>query len=285
MQDDFNTPEAFAVLFDLANQSNAAADPVVKTERAGVLKGLGAILGLLQQDPAAYLKSGGSEGGGDDAEIDALVAARIAAAQGQGFQGIRPPPRRAEGARHPARGLADRHHLAARLTQKMRGRARFVVLGAVLAVGVMASTAGPASAQPYKWTDKDSIVHYGDRPPKDAKLEEIKGNVQVQSFSGAPVVDAVAPGTEPARSALLPSTITLYGTAWCGFCKKARTWLAARGVAFRDLDVEQDEAAAAAYRALGGSGVPVIVVGNRKMQGWSAPQMEALLKQAGFTKS
>ena len=86
MQDDFNTPEAFAVLFDLANQSNAAADPAVKTERAGLLKGLGAILGLLQQDPAAYLKSGGSEGGGGDAEIDALVAARIAARKAKDFK-------------------------------------------------------------------------------------------------------------------------------------------------------------------------------------------------------
>lgn len=143
----------------------------------------------------------------------------------------------------------------------------------------------PALAQPYKWTDKDGKVHYGDRPPKDAKLEEIKGNLQVQSYSGAAVVDAVAPGAEPTRSALPASTVTLYGTTWCGYCKQARAWLAARGVAYRDLDVEQDEAAAAAYRALGGSGVPVIVVGNRKMQGWSAPNMEALLKQAGFNRS
>jgi cysteinyl-tRNA synthetase len=86
MQDDFNTPEAFAVLFDLANQANAAKDPAVRTERAGLLKGLGAILGLLQQDPEAYLKSGGTAGGADDAEIDALVAARIAARKAKDFK-------------------------------------------------------------------------------------------------------------------------------------------------------------------------------------------------------
>jgi len=86
MQDDFNTPEAFAVLFELANQSNAAKDAAVKRERAGVLKALGAVLGLLQQDPEAYLKSGGSAAGDDDAEIDALVAARIAARQARDFK-------------------------------------------------------------------------------------------------------------------------------------------------------------------------------------------------------
>jgi glutaredoxin len=160
----------------------------------------------------------------------------------------------------------------------MRAAAAAVLIALALA-------AASTPAQPYKWTDKDGVVHYGDRPPRDAKLEEIKGNLQVQSYSGAAVVDAVAPGAEPARSAVPPGTVTLYGTTWCGYCKKARAWLAAKGVAFRDLDVEQDEAAAAAYRALGGSGVPVIVVGNRKMQGWSAPHMEALLKQAGFNRS
>jgi len=87
MQDDFNTPEAFAVLFDLANQLNAAQDPTVKAERAGVLKGLGAILGLLQQDPEVYLKGGGAAAGGPtDAEVDALVAARIAARRNKDFR-------------------------------------------------------------------------------------------------------------------------------------------------------------------------------------------------------
>jgi cysteinyl-tRNA synthetase len=86
MQDDFNSPEAFAVLFELANQANAASDLATKRSRLGLLKGLGAILGLLQQDPETYLKSGGSEGGSDDAEIDALVAARIAARKAKDFK-------------------------------------------------------------------------------------------------------------------------------------------------------------------------------------------------------
>ena len=87
MQDDFNTPEAFAVLFELATEINTAKDPATKRARAGVLKGLGAILGLLQQDPEVYLKTGGSAtGGSSDAEIDALIAARIAARKAKDFK-------------------------------------------------------------------------------------------------------------------------------------------------------------------------------------------------------
>jgi cysteinyl-tRNA synthetase len=52
MDDDFNTPEAVAVLFDLANELNksqSAAD-------AGLLKSLAGMLGLLQRDPVAFLQ-------------------------------------------------------------------------------------------------------------------------------------------------------------------------------------------------------------------------------------
>jgi cysteinyl-tRNA synthetase len=88
MQDDFNSPEAIAVLFELATEINSAKDAATKRSRAGVLKGLGAILGLLQQDPDAYLKGGAGTpaGGSADAEIDALVAARIAAKKSKDFK-------------------------------------------------------------------------------------------------------------------------------------------------------------------------------------------------------
>ena len=54
MDEDFGTPEAVAVLFDLASEVNKTRLP----ELAGLLKSLGACLGLLQGDPAAYLKAG-----------------------------------------------------------------------------------------------------------------------------------------------------------------------------------------------------------------------------------
>jgi cysteinyl-tRNA synthetase len=52
MDDDFNTPEAMAVLFDLANEVNKTQS----TEDANLLKNLGAVLGLLQIDPDEFLQ-------------------------------------------------------------------------------------------------------------------------------------------------------------------------------------------------------------------------------------
>jgi cysteinyl-tRNA synthetase len=81
MDDDFNTPEAVAVLFDLANEVNR--DQSVET--ATQLKTLADVLGLLQRDPQEFLQGAASEGGLDDASINAQIEARIAAKQAKNF--------------------------------------------------------------------------------------------------------------------------------------------------------------------------------------------------------
>ena len=75
MDEDFGTPEAVAVLFELAGEVNRSRS----AERAGLLKALGAILGLLQEDPTAFLQGGSVAGGLDEAAIQAQIEARAAA--------------------------------------------------------------------------------------------------------------------------------------------------------------------------------------------------------------
>jgi cysteinyl-tRNA synthetase len=81
MDDDLNTPEAVAVLFDLANEVNRSQS----AQAAAQLKALGGVLGLLQRDAQAFLQGGAGEGGLDDAAIDAQIAARIAAKKAKNF--------------------------------------------------------------------------------------------------------------------------------------------------------------------------------------------------------
>ena len=82
MDDDFNTAEAVAVLFDLANEANRSGSAAM----AAQLKGLGGVLGLLGRDPLAFLQSSTSETGGDEAvEIEALIEQRIQAKKARNF--------------------------------------------------------------------------------------------------------------------------------------------------------------------------------------------------------
>ena len=72
MDDDFGTPEAVAVLFDLATEVNKTGS----AELAGLLKALGACLGLLQSDPAVFLQAGAAL---DQPAIEALIDLRAQA--------------------------------------------------------------------------------------------------------------------------------------------------------------------------------------------------------------
>ena len=72
MDEDFGTPEALAVLFDLASELNRSKLP----QHAHLLRALGGCLGLLQQDPTAFLQAGASL---TEAQIQALIDERSAA--------------------------------------------------------------------------------------------------------------------------------------------------------------------------------------------------------------
>ena len=85
MDDDFNTPEACAALFDLASEVNRSKSPVL----AAQLRALAALLGLLRRDPQVFLQASpaGAEGSGElSAEnIEALIADRVAAKKAKNF--------------------------------------------------------------------------------------------------------------------------------------------------------------------------------------------------------
>lgn len=77
MDDDFNTPQAIAVLFEIAKQLNVAKQNNDHTESmklAGMLKTLGGLLGLLQLEPAEFLQGSGDND--EVAEIEALITQR-----------------------------------------------------------------------------------------------------------------------------------------------------------------------------------------------------------------
>ena len=99
MNDDFNTPEAVAALFELANEVNRTRS----SSDAGLLKSLAATLGLLQRDPTEFLQaipnaasgsaavsgSGSTSAGGyksyPDESIKQLIAERVAARKARNF--------------------------------------------------------------------------------------------------------------------------------------------------------------------------------------------------------
>jgi cysteinyl-tRNA synthetase len=81
MDDDFNTPGALAVLFELANEVNRSRS----AESAALLRALAGTLGVLQQAPRAFLQAASTDGALDETSIDRLIAERAAAKAAKNF--------------------------------------------------------------------------------------------------------------------------------------------------------------------------------------------------------
>lgn len=114
--------------------------------------------------------------------------------------------------------------------------------------------------------------------PGDKRAQEFRNYVIQASEHARP--------REPPPAAGLPRSdkIVLYGTSWCGVCKRARGYLIARGLPFEDLDIEKNARAAVELsnkeRAAGfhHRGVPVIDVHGQLMDGFSARAIDDALR-------
>ena len=81
MDDDFNTPEALAVLFDLAGEVNRHRQPA----QAAQLRALAGLLGLLERDPQVFLQAAPSSDEWSGERIEAMIGERIAAKKARNF--------------------------------------------------------------------------------------------------------------------------------------------------------------------------------------------------------
>lgn len=130
----------------------------------------------------------------------------------------------------------------------------------------------PAFAQVYLWRDSEGKAHLTTEPPKDWKPEAPR------NASSAP-----SPETNNRPVAASPEmAIVMYTTSWCPHCAKARAYLRSRNISFTDHDIEQSADANADYKKHGGRGVPLIFVGEQRMNGFSERRMAEMLTRAGY---
>jgi len=85
MDDDFNTPVALSVLFDLAREINKSHDSSEKQKLAHTLKHLAGVLGILQEDAEAFLHGGRTDSALSEQEIETLIQQRLEAKQAKNW--------------------------------------------------------------------------------------------------------------------------------------------------------------------------------------------------------
>jgi glutaredoxin 3 len=74
--------------------------------------------------------------------------------------------------------------------------------------------------------------------------------------------------------------VTVYSAPWCVFCRMAKNYLESKGVAFKEIDIEKDPAAAQALVAkTGQAGIPVIEIGEESILGFDRPKIDETLSR------
>ncbi|OZG74432.1 glutaredoxin family protein [Hahella sp. CCB-MM4] len=110
----------------------------------------------------------------------------------------------------------------------------------------------------YRWVDESGKVHFSDQKPENLSADTIK--LEVNTYSSVSYDTSVF---DTGRQ------VVMYSTSWCGYCKKAREYFHANHINYVDYDIENDDSARRRYDQLGAKGVPVILVGNKRMNGFS----------------
>lgn len=129
-----------------------------------------------------------------------------------------------------------------------------------------------ADAQVYRWVDEDGNIHFSDRKPVEENSEE----VELHSISSYEAVE-IKPAPRSAADSHRPRVV-MYATDWCPYCAKAREYFADNGIRFTEYDIDKDPAARRRYDAMGATGVPVILVGDRRINGFSVEGFERVYK-------
>lgn len=113
----------------------------------------------------------------------------------------------------------------------------------------------------------------------------IDGFNEVQYLSA--IADAAGLESVPAEAGQILGThfdgnqpkLVMYATAWCPYCAKARKFMGDEGIAYEERDVEKNSDYMAMYKWLDSSGYPLIYYGAKRLQGFDAGKLQALLKQ------
>ncbi|MES9993279.1 MAG: glutaredoxin family protein [Candidatus Thiodiazotropha sp.] len=132
-----------------------------------------------------------------------------------------------------------------------------LVLGCLLVL----TTSGSVSAEAiYKWRDENGKIHFGDRPPVSEESQPVTVKPNIYE---APKFERIT-GAGPGRQ-----RVVMYSTKRCGYCKQARQYFKRNKIPYTEYDVETSQRGKRDYKKLGGSGVPIILVGKRRMNGFS----------------
>lgn len=98
------------------------------------------------------------------------------------------------------------------------------------------------------------------------------------ALPGAVMLPALVPAAADVPVAAAAPRVEIFTTPSCPFCKALRAYLGARGIAYIEHNVNATQETRAAFYASGAQGVPVVMIGERVIEGFNPVAIESALK-------
>ena len=150
---------------------------------------------------------------------------------------------------------------------------------AILLAGI-AVCAAQSTQKVYKSVGPDGKTVYSDRPPAEGAIDK---TLTFENLPASPLPAETSAYIEQLRRTVMPTPasapsagVVLYSAAWCGFCKRAKAYLAAHGIPYQEFDIGTKAGMAAFVSAGGGKGVPLLLADGRRVQGFTPAAYDAL---------
>jgi glutaredoxin len=136
-----------------------------------------------------------------------------------------------------------------------------------LLVIILVTTISMAQAEEiYKWVDSTGKIHFGDTKPETLKAETIDINI----------INSIKSVKYESSHINIGKKVIIYTTSRCGYCKKAKRHFKEKGIRYKEMNIENSKNAKRQFEKMKGTGVPIILVGNKRMNGFSKAGFDRL---------
>lgn len=149
--------------------------------------------------------------------------------------------------------------------------------------GLLLMSTGALGGTLYKSIGPDGKVIYSDEPPANARIEK---TLTYENLPASPLPESILRYRQELQRSVQnrlrnssrrsQDNVQLFTAAWCGYCRKAKAYLAERSIPYQEYDIDTPDGKQTFVEAGAASGIPLLLWKGKQMQGFTKAGYDSL---------